>query len=494
MMRETSSNTPITAETYDTQGAVHRNELLPTLMIAWASDPARVGEVAFFEEGSGAAILGRGGSTDDSSTGRAIFYRQCPERIERMLPLSCPSLSREQLRIRPRGKYLHIDRIGKCPMIFQGERADSCALQPGDLLLLKGQLLLFFTLRPRFFPPLRAFSLKHAHAFGKPDGFGIVGESIASWKLRDEIAWTARADQHTLLLGESGSGKELAARAIHALSERSSGPFVARNAATIPESLIDAELFGNTKNYPNPGMPERPGLIGAAHGGTLFLDEIGELPPRLQANLLRVLDEGGEYHNLGGSAAKRSNFRLLGATNRDPATLKHDLGARLVLRLNIPGLDERRDDIPFLIRHLLERAASKNPEVVQGFLDPSGRPILKPKLVEHAMRAHYTTHIRELDALLWRAMAASDGNAIDWREENSRPSIEPDSGNEATVPSASASEITEPGPEDIRATLEKCQGNIMRTAKALGLSSRYVLYRLMRKHGIEVKEPRGEDE
>ncbi len=94
------------------------------------------------------------------------------------------------------------------------------------------------------------------------------------------------------------------------------------------------------KGYPNPGMPERLGLIGTADGGTLFLDEIGSSRRACQANLLRVLDEGGEYHRLGTSAASRARFRLLGATNRDPASLKHDLAARLVLRLSVPGLDD----------------------------------------------------------------------------------------------------------------------------------------------------------
>src|SRR5262249_39430583 len=146
-----------------------------------------------------------------------------------------------------------------------------------------------------------------AHPFGEPDADGLVGESPAMWALRGAIAAAARRDLHALVLGPSGTGKELVARAIHARSARSGRPLVARNAATIPESLMDAELFGNVRSYPNPGTPERAGLIGQAHRSTLFLDEIAELPVSLQAHLLRVLDEG-DYQRLGEATARKSDF------------------------------------------------------------------------------------------------------------------------------------------------------------------------------------------
>src|SRR4029077_9274313 len=126
-----------------------------------------------------------------------------------------------------------------------------------------------------------------------------------------------------VIAGQSGSGKELVAQAIHALSGRADRRLVSRSAATLPEALIDAELFGNAKNYPNPGMVERSGLIGEAHGSTLFLDELGELPHAAQAHLLRVLD-GGEYQRLGEAQARVSDFRLVVATNRILSSLKPD--------------------------------------------------------------------------------------------------------------------------------------------------------------------------
>jgi DNA-binding NtrC family response regulator len=373
-------------------------------------------------------------------------------------------------------------------MEIRGQPVDRAVLAPGDTLLLKGQLLLFCTRRPRRLAALQSAAIADAPAFGRPDAHGIVGESPATWRLRDQLAWLARADEHTLILGESGAGKELCPRAIHAQSTRARGPFVARNAATIPHGLVDAELFGNVKGYPNPGMPERPGLIGAADGGTLFLDEIGELPHGLQASLLRVLDDGGEYMNLGGAAVKRSRLRLLGATNRELTALKHDLAARFVLRLEVPGLDERRDDIPLVMHHLLRRTAAKSPEATRRFLAPGGGELqVKASLVAHLLQARYTTHVRELAALLWRAMSTSTGSAIEWAGEApasgpGAPSPDTEESAEALVDDPS---VPEPSEAEVRAALAAHGANIVRTAKALRLSSRYVLYRLMRKHGIE---------
>ena len=476
------------------------------LMIAWApAEPSRVGEVALFEPEDGARILGRG---DLSGAGERVwFQRQRPGVSERTGPLASPGLSREQLRVRAESGSLRVDRVGKCPVLLAGRPVDTCVLRPGDALVLRGQMVLYCTRRPWSMAPLTSARLEDAPVFGAPDKHGIVGESPATWHLRDRLAWTAGAEEHTLLLGGSGSGKELCARAIHALGARRKGPFVARNAATIPASLVDAELFGNVKGYPNPGMPERPGLVGAADGGTLFLDEIGELPSELQANLLRVLDEYGEYHSLGATHARRSSFRLVGATNRDPSALKHDLAARLVVRLTVPGLGERRDDIPFLVRHLLARAAERSPAAT-GRFTASGEegPRVKASVIEGALRHPYTTNIRELNGLLWSAMSASPGDAIEWSDPSMSEKAAAvsarggdavsarggDGVSAARTPEDSAPAeppaAPEPTESEIRAALAANRGNILHTARALGLTSRFVLYRLMKRHGIVTKE------
>ena len=470
--------------------------LVPALILAWAAgEPHRAGEIALVEPGAGALVLGRG---DSGSGQRLWFHRQRPGVLDRTPPLTSPGLSREQLRVRGDSGRLRLDRVGKCPMEVGGVRVDTAHVEPGDTVLLRGQLLLFCARRPRLTPPLRSARIDPSHAFGAPDAHGIVGESPVVWRLRDQLAWLGQVDQHTLVLGPSGSGKELCARAVHSLSARARGPFVARNAATIPHGIADAELFGNLKNYPNPGMPERPGLVGAADGGTLFLDEIGELPQSLQASLLRVLDEGGEYHRLGSTVASRSRLRLLGATNRDPSALKHDLAARLVLRLTVPGLDERREDIPLLIRHLLRRAAEKSPEATRRFRVSPDSLDLRPgaALVRRLSTLSYTTNLRELDALLWRAMSASEGGVIEWPEADplespKAPRLSPDTPSRGPdTPSANSDpsrrpDVPEPTEPEIRRALEDHAGNVVRTAHALGLTSRYVLYRLMRRYGIE---------
>jgi two-component system nitrogen regulation response regulator GlnG/two-component system response regulator HydG len=398
--------TTIEPSSFGAPGGAGEGRELAALVIAWCpAEPRRVGEVALLPEGGQALVLGRG----EARAGRLAFVRQRPGANEPTAPLASPGISREQLRVRAHAGGVLVEVVGRCPALADGKPVERCLLLPGDTLLLKGQLLLLCVRRPAELAPLRDFPAAAVRAFGEPDAFGLTGESPAAWRLRDALAFTAKAGAHALLVGASGTGKELSARALHALSARAGKPFVARSAATFPTELVDAELFGNARGYPNPGMPERPGLVGAADGGTLFLDEIGELPSSLQSHLLRVLDGGGEYHRLGEPMPRRADVRLVAATNRDPAELKHDLVARMPLRLALPGLDARVEDVPLLARRLLLRAAGKSPETAGRFV-VDGEPRLDGALVAHLVARRFTTHVRELEGLLWRAMAASRGD------------------------------------------------------------------------------------
>ncbi len=464
---------------------------VPALVIAWsAEEPARVGEVAFPGALGEALVLGRG---DGGEKDRVHFVRQRPGEVALTPPLESRAISRRQLVLRRFAAGIEVERVGRCAMAVNGAVVDRAALTPGDCLLLRGQMLLLCVTRPRIFPACEYFPAKSVGPFGEPDHLGMLGESPAMWALRDRIACAAKDSGHVLLRGESGTGKELAARAIHALSARAGKPFVARNAATLPAGLVDAELFGNLKNYPNPGMPERPGLVGQAHRGVLFLDEIGELPQDLHAHLLRVLDDDGEYQRLGEASPRRSDVRIVGATNRPIGALKHDLAARLRVRVALSPLRDRREDIPLLVRHVVLRAAERSPEVAGRFVSGGARREVRVTagLIELLLRGSFRTNVRELDAILWQAMSESRGDTLDLRELPEEEAGGDDAAPRPARPGArkeKAPPVREPTADDIRASLAGADNNVRRAAEALGLPSRYALYRLLRKHGIEPKE------
>ncbi|MCA9609719.1 MAG: sigma-54-dependent Fis family transcriptional regulator, partial [Myxococcales bacterium] len=192
----------------------------------------------------------------------------------------------------------------------------------------------------------------------------IVGSSRALRHALDVAHQAAPSTANVLVLGESGTGKELLARAIHERSGRE-GPFVGVNLAALPETIVESELFGHEKGAFTGASAKRVGRIAQADGGTLFLDEIGELSPQVQVKLLRVLQEG-EYEPLGGRTEKAS-FRLIAATNRnlercvEDGTFREDLFYRLnVIAITCPRLADRRDDVPLLVDHFLERYCAKN--------------------------------------------------------------------------------------------------------------------------------------
>ncbi len=237
----------------------------------------------------------------------------------------------------------------------------------------------------------------------------LVGESAAMRNVKQRVAKVARGMAPVLIHGESGTGKELVAQALHASSQRADGPWVAVNCGAIPENLLEAEFFGARKGSYTGASQDRDGYFQAARGGTLFLDEIGDLPLAMQSKLLRAIQERS-VRALGSTQEETVDVRIVSATHRDLAAdvqtgrFRQDLYYRLnVIEVVIPPLRERREDLPALCRALLARIAQE-----------SGMPV--PALTEHAIQAiaahPLTGNVRELENLLHRAVALSEGDEL----------------------------------------------------------------------------------
>ncbi len=448
------------------------------LVVVHAAEPELVGSVALIRDP--VSVLGRGEAAPADGAPRLVPLRQRPGDNASAGVFASKFLSHVQLHIEQRAGSLVVENVGRCTLrTSRGDDVDRLEVEPGGAFSLGEQLLFLVTRRPERLASLRTLRADALPPFGAVDTMGIVGESRAIWELRDVVAFLGLRAAHVLVLGPSGSGKEVVAQAIHRSSMRAPKRIVSRNAATIPATLADAEFFGNAASYPNAGMPERPGLIGEADGSTLFLDEIGELPEDVQTKLLRLLDGAGEYQRLGDARRRTSSFRLIGATNRPLEALRHDVAARFKLRVSLPGLAERREDIPLLVRHLLTLIAADDPDVGAQFFDGwdgrTGTPRITLALVRALVLQEYQTHVRELENLLWISIGSSRGNELDVTAE-----VE-----ERLTSTLAHTTPRELSAEEVKAALERAGGSREKAWRELGLASRHVLKRLMKKHGLD---------
>ena len=237
----------------------------------------------------------------------------------------------------------------------------------------------------------------------------IVGNSQALKLVLREIETVAPADSTVLIYGETGTGKELIARAVHNLSSRKSNAFVKLNCAAIPTGLLESELFGHEKGAFTGAISQRVGRFELAHRGTIFLDEVGEIPLELQPKLLRVLQER-EFERLGSPRTLRTDARLIAATNRDLKAMvdeqkfRSDLYYRLnVFPIRVPALRERKEDIPLLVRHFVQQFSQRNNRVINSI--PS-------ETMEALVRYHWPGNIRELQNVIERAVIISKGPVL----------------------------------------------------------------------------------
>jgi DNA-binding NtrC family response regulator len=298
----------------------------------------------------------------------------------------------------------------------------------------------------------------------------------------------ALSDVTVLLLGETGTGKEVVARAIHRWSPRRSNPFVAVNCAALPEPLLENELFGHEKGSFTGAVKREPGKIEVAEGGTVFLDEIGDMPLPLQSRLLRVLQDQ-TFYRIGGTQPVRTNVRFIAATNKDirraiqQGTFREDLYYRLaVIAVTLPPLRERTDDIPALARHFLNRA------VKIGIHRPCA---LSDSAVRALQQYQWPGNIRELDNVLTRALILSPEDTIEPTYLHMADSPFP-SANEAETGSPIRQyheSMDEFSRKVIEESLRRNGWNQTRAAEELGLQRTY-LTKLLRQKDISGRPPK----
>jgi len=282
----------------------------------------------------------------------------------------------------------------------------------------------------------------------------------------------ARSEATVLIQGESGTGKELFAQAIHNLSSRSEGPLVKVNCAALPETLLESELFGYRKGAFTDAKHDKPGRFELADGGTIFLDEIGDIPPGIQAKLLRVL-EGKEFEPLGGTTTIKADVRVVTATNKNLQKLvtrgqfRDDLYYRLnVVKIDLPSLKERGTDIPLLIEHFIRTFNKKIGKEITG---------VSEEVLNILMNYTYPGNIRELENIIEHAFILCKGTHI-LKEHLPRYLYN------HKAPASEKKSIRKLEEEHIMHILNTCGGNMTKAARELGIN-RSTLWRKLKRMG-----------
>jgi two-component system, NtrC family, response regulator PilR len=312
----------------------------------------------------------------------------------------------------------------------------------------------------------------------------LLGESAGMVALRGMIERLARSQAPVHIAGESGSGKELVARLIHARGPRAGGPFVPVNCGAIPNELMESEFFGHLKGSFTGAARDKAGLFQAAENGTLFLDEVADLPLHMQVKLLRALQERA-VRPVGAEKEVPVNVRIISATHRDLAALaaqgafRQDLYYRLnVIEVRVPPLRERREDIPLLARSILERLARDN--------NLKGVPELEEAAIARLQAYDFPGNVRELENILERAVTLSDGRHITAAELQlrRRADIAEGAGEADTDRTPLEQHVEEIEKRAIREALQRTAGNKTRAAALLGMSFRQLRYKV-KKLGID---------
>ena len=302
----------------------------------------------------------------------------------------------------------------------------------------------------------------------------VIARSPAMQRLFQQVAQIADSDATILLTGETGTGKEVLARVLHANSRRSKGPFVALNCAAISETLFESELFGHIRGAFTNAVAAKRGLFQSAHGGTLFLDEIAEMSLPMQVKLLRAVQER-EVREVGAEYATKVDVRIIAATNKDLAesvkagTFRHDLYYRVsVVPLALPPLRERKDDIPLLAQHFLKQSAKRSNKDVRGFT---------PAAMHRLMVYPWPGNVRELENAVEKAVVMS-------RQDMVLPELLPTAGATSDIGLKPLTEAKEDFERTyLRNVLQMTGGNISRAAQFAG-RYRADFYKMLKKYGL----------
>lgn len=308
----------------------------------------------------------------------------------------------------------------------------------------------------------------------------IVGESRCLIEKLNNIPKLARADANILITGETGTGKELFAQAIHYNSFRKAKPFIPINCSALPDQLFENELFGHVKGAYTHASTSQVGLVEEAEGGTVFLDEVDSLTPVAQTKLLRLL-QNGEFRPLGSPKSRKADIRVIAATNADLKVLvdakqfREDLYYRLnVLTLVIPALRERVEDIPLLVDHFLKRHGSRNQMVATQ---------CSTAALERLMSYSWPGNVRELEGVIQRARTFGDGPCLQPEDFDIFAKQEVSSRNNLELAEAKTRVIGEFERTYLVNLLSRSHGNISHAAKAAG-KERRTFQRLLQKHGL----------
>jgi transcriptional regulator with PAS, ATPase and Fis domain len=300
--------------------------------------------------------------------------------------------------------------------------------------------------------------------------YGMAGDSPLMERLYTQIERIGPHFRTALILGETGTGKEMVARALHSLSPAANGPFVVCNASAIVETLFESEVFGHVKGAFTGANADSTGLFEAAHNGTLFLDEIGEMPLGTQAKLLRAL-ENNEIQRVGSPTMRKVEVRILAASNRDLRALaaaglfRQDLYYRIAMvEIMLPTLHERLEDLPVLVEYLVRRLAAHYDKNI---------PEVSPEVLE-ALREHsWPGNIRELENVLGTAIIQSQGNMLVPLDLANMPMT-----TVAIKMNMETHKLDDIVEQHVMKMMKYCVGNKLRTAEMLGIS-RSTLYRML---------------